>query len=173
MPEGDFRVDESLAAGRDDAALAWHVIEPLWEYLYPSDEGQHIPEKRRRVTEGQIAVFAVTWVERDVLNGGLQQYFYNPPSYFAKEALEGFRKMEASAYADVFERALAFFPDGSPPRNRTQRMKLVGRWRMRKARKSWDSLDGRLFELFEEDDIYKYIAAYVRKHTDWFFRVES
>jgi hypothetical protein len=61
-------------------------------------------------------VWVTFFLDADVKNGGFDQYFRNSCGVFVDDAIAAFRAMNASAHADIAERAAAIvrakYPDG-------------------------------------------------------------
>src|SRR5262249_46541165 len=73
-------------------------------------------EGRRRALEivsqmsrGIQAVYSTWWVQAEVDNGGLHQYFYNQGIDFAFMALEGYRLLGAPKHAELLSRAIDIY----------------------------------------------------------------
>ncbi|HUU84903.1 MAG TPA: DUF4375 domain-containing protein [Phycisphaerae bacterium] len=173
----DFRI-EAATAEMDDASLAWAVVEPIWTLAQGSDDDEKLPAEWAGVTEGQLAVYAVVWVEREVVNGGFWQYLYNSNADLPRKALDGFRKLGATEYAGLLEQAISLFPGGKLPKTRTERMRLmpedpyVDVAEEHKAMvEGLDELDSRFFELYGEgDQFYLFIGDYIRANPEAFFK---
>jgi hypothetical protein len=138
-----------MAENRDPGINYWSLIEPVWLKLNESwDDG---PEEFVRVFHSvspEIGyLYAAHWCQSEVCNGGLHQFFSNTTGLLAPEALEGFRAIGATSWAQILAEAMKHF--GTPyPRDRDQRGAFLpvppGR-----SRKEWDpfyDLDERFHE---------------------------
>ena len=187
MVKPDYRLPRRNALKRKDIELAWAVIELIW--LLPSPKGKH-PEtsgKWRFVTKGQLFVYAVTWLEREVINGGFAQYFWNPAGSLCLQAIEGFNAFGQKRYANLLKKAGSVFPGGVPSPSRTQRMEAIRKLaKEQRARSSdlvfgdcidvlgeslFDKLDDQFYGMYGKGaEYYSAMARYIRSHPDEFFK---
>ncbi len=129
----------------------------------------------------------VAWLERELLNGGFAQYFWNPFSHFFADALRGLKALDLGAYLDLLERAGACFPGGRPSLTRRERMvflEALAREMVREGRASaddetltilnegpFDQLNVRFYETYADGtEFYRAIAAYARGHPNEFWK---
>jgi len=56
----------------DDESLAWAVIELIWCFPTSVDHSLLRPLRWRFVKDGQLLVYTVTWLEREVFSEGLR-----------------------------------------------------------------------------------------------------
>jgi hypothetical protein len=64
-------------------------------------------------------------LEREVNNGGFDQFFFNPPGGNAPATIEALEAVGAHKTAAIVRRACARFPGGMPPEERIKRQKLL------------------------------------------------
>jgi hypothetical protein len=183
----DYRIDRTVLPDESNETLAWSVIEPIWFLPTPQDDEEDAPPHWQFVTKGQRLIYAVTWLEREALNGGFAQYFYNPTAWTFQDALDGLQVMNRPAYVDLLIQCASHFPDGRPSRIRTIRQeqfnKLADAERKRgnvvEARRDTSVLgefvfhadDEKFYELYGDGaDYYRAMADYVRQHPGEFFR---
>ena len=180
----DFRAPRDVFDATTNALdLPWAAIEPVWDFLYPSGNGAGTGWRVKRVTAGQLAIFSTWWLESEVRNGGFEQYFYNSSGHYAKDALEGLRRIGATAFAAIVRDALAVFPSGEPPKLRDERIAALERALERSCDqrgkmkpdtlvgRRLDALDNRFFDLLDEPNALRRIqSAYVRSNVAQFFR---
>lgn len=175
----DYRID-AQAMGQEDAELAWNVIEPIWPLSTGSDRAVTLPKAWRDVTPGQLHVYAATWVEREVLNGGFWQYLYNTNADLPLKAVEGLRAIGEPKYADMLERAISALGADTFPPSRQERMRLLPEDPYddlskphQQLMKKLSRLDDTFYELYGDgDEFYRHIADYVRAHPDQFIAGE-
>lgn len=173
----DFRID-ARALDDQDASLAWDVIEPIWMLPTGTNDDDKLPPEWASVTDEQLAVYAVTWVEREVINGGFWQYLYNASADLPIKALDGFQKMGATEYAKLLERAISLFPGGELPKTRNERMRFLPDDpyedvpdQDRAMLDELGKLDDRFYDLYGEgEQFYQYIGDYIRGHPNQFFK---
>ena len=149
----------------------WSLVEPVWLPLNRSwDDGPEKFVRRFRSVRQEIGhLYAAHWCRSEVCNGGFHQFFSNTTGLLASEALDGFRAIGATAWADILVEAMKHF--GSPyPRDRDQREKFLP-MRKRGAREEWDpfyQFDERFYEWADnwEDAANAYAEQVVAKGGD-------
>jgi hypothetical protein len=82
----------------------------------PAREGEIV----RGLPLGAQMLYATSWVEAEVDNGGFQQYFWNSTGQFANEALAGFDLLGAKDHAGLMRRAIAIADAERPTREKYQ-----------------------------------------------------
>ena len=143
----------------------WRVIEPFWDPLSEAEVAES--DFRYRLAElspGQRAIFATSWLNSEVTNGGFRQFFMNHLPVLFAEARKGFQLFNACKYTALLDRVQEALPDGLP-----------GDWGARQ--KVFESLDIEAFRLF--DDRYYALCdtisledlcrVYIDEHSDEFF----
>jgi hypothetical protein len=165
----DFRVSRSaITSGMEPSEVAWVVIKPMWNGLKTPYE----PDPRLgEATPGQRAVYALTWLESEVSNGGFEQYFWNSTGFLWPEAIEGARLLGASEYEAILRAAGSVFPGGRPSRNRAERQEVVDHLSAADSDRLSD-LDNRFFALLDDRErtLSLYFKRYIDRHPDEFFR---
>ena len=165
----DYRIKKPDAKDfNDNGRLAWDVIEALWDVVPLSKKGLEILQQ---VTRGQRALLALDWCQKEIRNGGFEQFFLNSTGVFANEALKGFRLIGADVYAKLLEKAMSIFSGSETPISRSKRSRIIGSISKEKRDRFFDPLETRFYELVNssEHDLEKYRAGYVRSHLDEFF----
>ena|ERR1700722_17639006 len=130
------------------AVYYWTLVEPIWMPLNRSwEDPEKFVRKYGRVRREAGHLYAAHWCQSEVRNGGFHQFFSNTTGLLAPEALEGFRAIGMTEWADVLADAMKQF--GTPyPRDRDNREKLLP-VRDRRPREVWDpfyKLDKRFYE---------------------------
>jgi len=137
-------------------------------------------------TRGQLLVYAVTWLEREVLNGGFAQCFWNPSRSLYAYCPEGLEASGLHSYAEVVRQACAaLFAQGTPSPVRAERIRALRELAAR--HRSEADADDEELQIPEEavterfdaafpdlhgdgQEFYDAIADYVRGHPDEFLR---
>lgn len=103
-------------------------------------------------------------VEAEVNNGGFHQFFNNSSGDNTADTIVALETIGATAMADILKRAAARFPNGFPPKIRSER--LAELWNsFSKTDEFWD-LDEEFFAY--PDDLSGLIAAYKDQFSDYF-----
>ncbi|MBO9659735.1 MAG: DMP19 family protein [Chitinophagaceae bacterium] len=118
-----------------------------------------------RLTESQKMFYFNQVVEREVNNGGFDQYFYNSSGAFAHQTVESLTAIGAESTAGILIHAIMCFPGGKVPEDDEARRELLGKM-------SQDNLDvlEQLDQSFfaYEDDLNELNMAYVRRNREFF-----
>jgi len=86
------------------------------------------------------AVFAFTWLAREVQNGGFHQFFVNSAGDFWEDVLNGLVAIGDENGLDLFRRALSIFPDSSPSADRPTRQDQLEELEEQDEDRLWDQL---------------------------------
>lgn len=71
-----------------------------------------------RLTEPQKSFYFNQNLEREINNGGFNQYFYNSSGDFAHETIASLRTIGANKTADILQQAIDQFPNSAVPKDR-------------------------------------------------------
>ena len=104
-------------------------------------------------------------LEREVNNGGFNQFFYNSTGDFAHETFESLRLIGAVKTARILQNAINEFPNGTVPKDREQRVVVI-KTVEDTANQVWEELDERFFAY--EDDLNQLNLEYVRQNLEKF-----
>jgi hypothetical protein len=165
----DMRVPPSHLEIKDDAELAWRVIEPAWGAVNIYDGPEPLAADLATLSPGQRALLAMHWCVSEVMNGGFDQFLTNPSGLLAGEAVHGFALVGAVESEALLRQAIDIFaarptsPDlSNPDFDEAADAEAFDAYRARHA-----PLEDRLYELVETE-IYPRAAAYVRSHPEQF-----
>jgi hypothetical protein len=117
------------------------------------------------LTEPQKQFYYNQCLEREVNNGGFNQYFYNTSGNFAHQTIQSLRSIGAIATADILQKAIDQFPDKSVPVDRDERIELIEQIE-ESAKEKWDELDQSFFQY--KDDLNTLNLNFVRQHQEYF-----
>lgn len=116
------------------------------------------------LSSAEQVVVCVYELEREVNNGGLDQFFRNSSGQYAVETLKALETIGAMSMAEIARTATDLvFPDGNVPADQEARDKLLDA--------GGDSLQGSLGELDSRfceypDDLTALLFSYVQTHID-------
>lgn len=161
-PPDGYRIVRPAAS----SDLAWDVIAVMWERVNFYDGPAILENTLRGATPGQRAVYACTWYRSEVNNGGHGQFFSNSTGALWPEALEGFRSLQASAYARNLEEALAVFGEAGPSRDREQRQRQIDAV----PGGAWDEMDKAFLALQKRQPLSEIFVRYIGENPSEFFR---
>lgn len=118
-----------------------------------------------KLTEPQKNFYYNQELEREVNNGGFNQYFSNSSGVFALETVMSLKLIGADKTADLLQNAIDQFPNKTIPNGRDERQEVLERIQ-EKANEVWNKLDQKFFAY--EDDLNTLNIEYVRQNKDKF-----
>ena len=104
-------------------------------------------------------------LEREINNGGFNQYFVNSSGQFAHETLLSLKAIGANKTADILQSAIDQFPDKNVPKDSDTRQECVEQIEDT-ANEIWDELDQKFYEY--QDDLESFNLDFVKKYKDDF-----
>ena len=122
-------------------------------------------ENPEKLTEQQKNFFYNQNLEREVNNGGFNQYFYNSSGDFAHETIKSLKLIGADKTADKLQKAIDQFPDKTVPKDRTERQVILEKIE-EKSNEIWEELDQKFFVY--EDDLNTLNIEYIRQNKNNF-----
>lgn len=114
-----------------------------------------------KLTEPQKQFYYNQCLEREINNGGFNQYFINSSGDFAHQTILSLRTIGATTTADILQKAIDQFPDKKVPQDRDERIELVEQIE-ETANEIWEELDEKFFEY--ADDLNTLNLNFVRQH---------
>lgn len=69
----------------------------------------------KALTESEQVIFCMMGIEREVNNGGFDQFFFNSSGEYKIETLDSLRRIGASYTASLLEEAIRIVEDPNPP----------------------------------------------------------
>lgn len=115
-----------MAKQKSSRVSYYLLIEPVWKSLNGNwDKGCEEFLRQFRLVQPELAnLFAAQSCQSEVRNGGLAPYFESTKGLLAPEALEAFKAIGMTKWAEVLAEALKVFP--SPyPRERADRVAIL------------------------------------------------
>ncbi len=161
----DYRISASDVTGMDDGGFAWAIIEKAW----PDVQEPDISVKCKNATRGQRAVLAATLCQREVDNGGLEQFFQNETGDIVAEVISGFEALGMKDRADLLRRARAFFPANVQVEDQQSRRNYLAGVPASTRSAFFDPLDQE-FYADSEPKLWPHFRKYVDQHPEEFFR---
>ena len=158
-PHLDYRV--AKPSPTEDVLKA--AIDQIWYGANIYEDEATLKKTLAPATPGQRAIFAASWYEAEVNNGGHDQFFFNSTGILWEEALAGLALLGADAHRSLLERAVAQFPGHRPSKDRFQRQKQL-------EKVDSDVLDKLDDEFYALDSIELHMRRYIEAHPEEFFR---
>lgn len=104
-------------------------------------------------------------LEREVNNGGFDQFYSNSSGSYANEVIDSLVAIGANKTAEIVRNANSQFPNGKVPKNRYERY-LVMEQIKGKTNAVWGNLDREFFKY--EDDLRSLNFEFIRKYINDF-----
>lgn len=114
-----------------------------------------------RLNEHQKNFFYNQTLEREINNGGFNQFYFNSSGGFAHETIISLKAIGASKTAMIVEKANDQFPDKIVPKDRESRQEILSQIEG-KANEIWEELDQKFFAY--EDDLNALNMDYIKKN---------
>lgn len=118
-----------------------------------------------KLTEEQKLFYYNQCLEREINNGGFNQYFFNSSGDFAHKTVQSLKTIGAKKTADILQNAIDQFPNSNVPEDRTERQVILEQIQ-ETAGQVWEELDQMFFSY--EDDLNTLNIEFVRKNKDKF-----
>jgi hypothetical protein len=130
-----------------------------------SDALNGLPTPFEEMTLGEQTAFCVDELEREVNNGGFEQFFLNSSGDYAQSVVDSLRRIGAAQAAELVEEAILLFGAAAPAADRDQRtaqMKSLGA----AARDRWTILTKAFFKY--PDNLAELLRRYVETNKSEF-----
>jgi len=102
-----------------------------------------------KLTEPQKQFYYNQCLEREINNGGFNQYFINSSGDFSHKTIQSLIVIGANTTADILQKAIDQFPDKKVPQDRDERIELVEQIE-ETANEFWEKLDQKFFEYADD-----------------------
>ena len=121
-------------------------------------------DELENLTEPQKQFYFIQNLEREVNNGGFEQYFSNSSGDNAHETILALLAIGALKTVDILQQAINEFPDQKVPVDRDKRQEMMEE--MENAEAVWDLLDQRFFKY--DDDLNTLNIRYIKRNKNLF-----
>ena len=162
-----YSANPKLLENDDLAEIAWNAIEPLWNDL-PYSNLKKLDAFLSEVTEGQRALIAIDWCQKEIRNGGIKQLFTNSSGNLVPYAIEGFKLIHAPIYSAMLQEAASLLGKEYPKTitSRKNALKSLSKQKIETLQKIDENFFTLLFS--NEHDIEKYRGNYVKQNIEQF-----
>ncbi|ARN77369.1 hypothetical protein BST97_04880 [Nonlabens spongiae] len=153
----EFDLDKVLKMERRDM-----IVTEIDSYLNKKCE---FGEKIDRLNESQIVLLIVENLEREINNGGFNQFYFNSSGNYANETIDALTKIGANKTAEIVKKANSEFENGTVPKDRAERqnkLELIEE----KAEENWNKCDSEFYEY--NDDLTELLIAFILKNKSDF-----
>jgi hypothetical protein len=94
--------------------LAGDAVADVWDRVNIYDGGETFLRDLAAIPEAKRHLVVAFWCDREVINGGFQQLFWNSTGVLVPEAAAAYRALGLDLAAALFEAALHHFPHPYP-----------------------------------------------------------
>lgn len=152
-----FDLDSVLKIERRDM-----IVMEIDSYL---NEKSEYGEKIEKLNSSQQMFLFVENLEREINNGGFNQFYFNSSGDFSQETINALLVIGAKKTAKIVNKANSEFQNGNVPKDRTERQSELERIE-EKAEDNWNKCDSEFYEY--QDDLTELLIAFViRNKTDF------
>ena len=118
-----------------------------------------------KLTDQQKLFYLNQNLEREINNGGFNQYFINSSGDNAHETILSLKAIGADKTADILQKAIDQFPIKTVPKDRDKRTEIIEQIE-EVADEVWNDLDQKFYQY--EDNLNALNIEYIKKHKDFF-----
>ena len=122
-------------------------------------------EALEKLSESQKIFYYNQELEREINNGGFNQYFYNSSGDCAHQTIISLRQINAIKTAAILQLAIDQFPNSIVPKDQSERWEILEKIE-EKAEEVWEQLDKRFLEY--EDNLYDLNIEFIKQHRSSF-----
>lgn len=122
-------------------------------------------EKIDKLNDSQKTFLLIENLEREINNGGFNQFYFNSSGDFANETVDALIKIGANKTAEIVKKANSEFNNGTVPKDRRKRHIELEKIE-EKAEEKWDNLDTQFYKY--EDNLTELLIAFVLKNKSDF-----
>jgi len=152
-----FDLDSVLKIERRDM-----IVMKIDSYL---NEKSEYGEKIEKLNPSQHTFLFVENLEREINNGGFNQFYFNSSGDFSQETIKALLEIGANKTAEIVKRANSKFKNGDVPKDRTKRqneLELIEK----KAEENWNKCDSEFYKY--QDNLTELLIAFVIKNKSDF-----
>jgi hypothetical protein len=162
-----YAADPKILKYQDPSEVTWGVIEPIWDDL-PLTPSSKLNSFMAMLSDGQRALLALDWCQKEIRNGGFLQLFGNATGNLVPWAIDGSRLVSAVRYEDLLEKAVAVL-GAEYPSSATARRRACAQLASSQKRRL-EKLEQAFLDALDESasDLAVICAQYVRSHPEQF-----
>ena len=122
-------------------------------------------DKLEKLTSPQKTFFFNQNLEREINNGGFNQFFFNSSGDFAHETITSLQTIGANKTSAIFQHAMDQFPGSKVPKDRDERQEILQQIES-VANDTWNELDQEFYKY--EDNLHELNIGYVKENRKSF-----
>jgi hypothetical protein len=155
--QSEFNLEKVLKIERRDM-----IVMEIETYL---NEKSEYGENIEKLNSSQQAFLFVENLEREVNNGGFNQFYFNSSGDFSQETVNALLEIGAEKTAEIIKKANSEFKNGIVTKDRTERQNELEQIE-KKAKENWNKCDSEFYEY--KDDLIELLIAFVIKNKTEF-----
>ena len=153
----EFDLEKVLKIERRDM-----IVMEIDTYLNSKSEyGENI----EKLNPSQKTFLFVENLEREINNGGFNQFYFNSSGDFSQETVNALLEIGAEKTAEIVKKANSEFKDGTVPKDRTERQNELDLIE-EKADENWNKCDSEFYKY--QDNLTELLIAFVIKNKTEF-----
>jgi hypothetical protein len=122
-------------------------------------------EKIERLNESQKTVLFVENLEREINNGGFNQFFFNSSGDFTHETVKALKAIKAFKTSDIVTKSISVWPNQIVPKDRSRRQDILVQIETQ-ANPIWNECDEEFYKY--QDNIVILLLEYVKSNKSDF-----
>ncbi len=164
--KSDYRIADTATGTPAKEETPATVMKGVWESNMRCPRSQ-LPTFLKRLTSGQRAFLALSFLESEVLNGGIHQYLWNSSGNTFHESLKGLETVGAREHLGLLRKVEHLFIDSAALKNQNRRRSAVKKIGTKALDEIFDTPFSRL-EAKQRTRLETFQNRYLRKHRDQF-----
>ena len=117
------------------------------------------------LTQPQKNVIFIENLEREINNGGFNQFYFNSSGDYSHETIDALSAIGANKTAEIVRKANFMYPNNKVPKDREERINILLEIE-KEANPIWEEADQQFYKY--EDDLATLLAKYIRENkTDF------
>lgn len=163
--------DAAFVSRLRDELLVHATLKLVWKSVDIYADDIVLRASLRHATSWQFMVYAVTFVDGEIRNGGFHQLFFNSTGILVEDARQGLIALGENVRADLITRAASKFKNGIVPKDRGVRVEALERFNFESE---WcpfaEPLETEYYALEEASPLGAVCARFIEANPDAFFR---
>ena len=156
--QSEFDLEKVLKIERRDM-----IVMEIDTYL---NEKSNYGENIEKLNSSQLTFLFVENLEREINNGGFNQFYFNSSGNFSQETVNALLEIGAKKTSEIIKKANSEFKSGIVPKDRTERQTELELIEKKNAEENWNKCDSEFYEY--KDDLTELLIAFVIKNKTEF-----
>lgn len=122
-------------------------------------------ESPNELTKYELNFYLIETFIMEIHSGGFDSFFVNSYGDLTNETLVALKEVGSCTFKNIFEKAIAQFPNNIVPKNINERLKIMEQIRDT-VDEIWDMLDNECYKY--EEDIDELLIKYIKNNIEYF-----